>query len=125
MLGEDVQDQGGAVQDAHFIPEDLLQLTQVARAELFIEEDDFRQRLLRQHAHFLHFARTDIGLGVGMLEALVRLTHHIQPGGICQERQLIQRILDGKQRFLPFDLDADKEGSFARSYCRFRLFFCH
>ena len=60
MLGEDVQDQRCAVEDADILAEAFLQLAQVARGKLIVEDDHLGQGFFDQCFDLFNFSRPDI-----------------------------------------------------------------
>ena len=86
MLGEDVQDQRGAVDDLHL--DRLLQRGELGRAQLTIADDGVGAGGDDHVAQFLRLAGTDVGGGVGLVAALDESLEHLGAGRLGERGQL-------------------------------------
>ena len=87
VAGEDVQDQGGAVDHFDLLAQHALDLALLARGKLFIEDHDICAQLQHQRLQFTQLAGADEGGRVGMFEPLGQAALHCQAGGLCQQGQ--------------------------------------
>jgi len=95
VLGEDVQDQRGAIHDDDVVAvEGFLQLALVAGRKLVVEDEHVEVQRALPGLQLLHLAGADEGLGVGGVEGLRRLADHVQAGGLAQQGQLRERGLE-------------------------------
>jgi hypothetical protein len=119
VLGEDVQDQRGAIENNDVVAvEGFLQLALVARRKLVVEDDHIEVQRALPGLQLLHLAGADEGLGVGGVQRLRRLADHVQAGGLTEQGQLRERGFKRQMsrsacaavgRVLQFD--ADQEGA--------------
>jgi hypothetical protein len=114
VLGEDVENERGAVEDADIVAKRFLQFTLMAWRKLIIEEDDVGIHLGRNLFDFLDLTRPDECVGVGVFEALAGAADNLQTGGIGQALQLIQTIVERHQRAARLEFGPDQEGAFLR-----------
>ncbi len=91
MLGEDVQDQGRAVDDLDL--DDVLEVDQLARAQLTVADDGVRARFDDDVPQLLGLAGADVGGRVGLVTALDDAVEHQRSRGLGEGGQLGQRIL--------------------------------
>ena len=89
VLGEDVEDQRGAVD--HLDLELLLQLPQLAGRELAVADDGVGPGRLHRVAQLVDLAGTDVGGGVGLRAALDEGVEHLGPRRLGQPGQLVHR----------------------------------
>jgi len=87
-LGEDVQDQRGAVQD--LAVEGLFQVAALGGAQLVIEDDRIDVRFAAVRREFLGLAFADVGCGARGGHLLEAIPDHLAPGTGGQLRKLIQ-----------------------------------
>jgi hypothetical protein len=95
VLGEDIEDQRGAVEDLDPVAQRPLQLPLVTGGELVVEDDHVGGSLVRPLDQLLHLAQADEGGRVDALPPLHHLAQHIDPGRVGQLGQFGQRLLDG------------------------------
>ena len=95
-LGEDVEDEGGAVEDTavHL----LLEVAELRGRELVVEDHEVGVEGLPVFAHLLQFAAADVGAGVGAVEALDDLLQADAPGGVEEEGQFGEVLLGALHR---------------------------
>ena len=91
VLGEDVEDEPGAVDDLHL--DHLLQVTQLARAELSIADDGVGASGDDEIAELPGLAGTDIGRRVGTIATLDHAIEHKCARGLGQGSELAQAAL--------------------------------
>jgi len=91
VLGEDVQDERGAVDDLHLGA--LLQVSQLRRGELAVA--DHRVGAGGQHGRpqVIHLAAADVGRRIGSAAALDQPFEHLRAGRLGQGRQLCEGVL--------------------------------
>ena len=96
MLGEDVQDQAGAVEDLELArgkgvdAGQVLEVAALGRCELVIEDDGVGVQGGGQLDDLAGLALADVGGGLGRVPDLDDPLHHVRPGGVGQEGQLLQ-----------------------------------
>ena len=122
MLRKNIQDQGSAVGYLDLIAKFQLELAQMARAELAVEDHNVGQQLFDHGLDFFDFSRADKGFRVGALQHLGGLTDHVDPGRVCQQLKLCQRIIQAQQVGLSVNFDAYQKGPRARSARGLRMF---
>ena len=86
VLGEDVEDQGGPVDDLHL--HDLLQRRELGGGELAVADDGVGAGIEHHLAQFVGLAGADVGGGVGTVAALDEALEHLRAGGLGERRQL-------------------------------------
>ena len=114
MAGEDVQDQGGAVDHFDLLAQHALDLPLLARGKLFIEDHDIGAQLQHERLQFAQLAGADEGGRVGMFELLGQRTLHFQARGLCQQAQFGERVLHRKNPRLTGQADADQDSRLIR-----------
>ena len=77
VLGEDIQDEGGPVENADVLAKALFQFAQVARGEFVIKHDDLRQEFFDQGFDLVNFSRPNKGIRVGGIQLLSSHPNHI------------------------------------------------
>ena len=87
-LGEDVQNEGGAVQD--FEVEDPLEVAALGGGQLVVEDDGIDIRLVAERREFIGFAFADVGARAQLGQLLNTVGHHLRPGAGGQLGELIQ-----------------------------------
>mmetsp|Transcript_45027 Transcript_45027/g.86072 ORF Transcript_45027/g.86072 Transcript_45027/m.86072 type:complete len:235 (+) Transcript_45027:1203-1907(+) len=92
-LGEDVQDEVGAVADVDALPQQTLEVAALRWSELVVKDHRVHVVCGDEGGNLLHLARADEGARVGRLHSLGRAAHHPQPGRVRQLGQLSQRLL--------------------------------
>ena len=91
VAGEDVEDDGAAVEDAHL--RELLEVAHLGGGQVVVEEDHGRPAGLRQLAQLVGLSFADV---VGGVDAGARLQHligHGQGCGVGQPGELVEGIL--------------------------------
>src|SRR6516165_3507667 len=96
VLREDVQDEGGAVDDLHL--HHALQPSQLAGGELVVADDRVGAGRHHQGRQLGGLARTDVGRRVGPPAPLHQAIQHDRPGRLGEPGQLAQRVLRRGQR---------------------------
>ena len=109
MQGEDVQNEGRAVDDLHGLVHDLLQIGLLGRCQLVVEDDKVGLARPCQLGDFVGLARADEGARVGCVQALGRRGHHVGSGRIGQTFQLGKGRFQGPRQ--PRALDAHENGA--------------
>ena len=90
-LGEDVQDQRGAVHHLHV--EDILQVAHLDARQLLVQDAHVCLQGLALAAQFIRPAPTDEQRVVRLVPLLQVGGHHLRPGGVRQPRQFLQGLL--------------------------------
>ena len=88
---EDVEDELRAIDDLAFEP--LLQLAQLRRRQLVVEDDDVDVGFGRRAREQLDFAAAEKCRGVRLGTLLQHAQHHVCAGGVGQPGQLFERML--------------------------------
>ena len=91
VLGEDVQDQRGPVDDLD--PQPLLQVAQLAGGQLAVTDDGVRAGGLDDLDQLLDLAGADVGRAVRVAAALHQRVEHDRPGRLGEPGQLGHRRL--------------------------------
>jgi hypothetical protein len=107
VLGKDVEDQGRPVEDAQVSSQGLFEFALVTRVELVVEDDQVGQSLLRQGFEFLYLTGTIERVRVRGGELLGQFADNIQSGGIGQQGQFGQRVIQREQALLPENFHTD------------------
>ncbi len=105
VLGEDVEDQRGAVDDLH--PQLLLQVPQLAGRELTVADDGVGPGRHDDVGELAHLARADVGGGVRPHPALDDALQHLGTRGLGQPREFGQGLLGLLRRPLGPHADED------------------
>jgi hypothetical protein len=84
VLGEDIQDQGCAVEQLDVIPKDFLELALVTGRKLIIKEDDVGAPLLDLLDDLLDLARADERGAVGLNQLLYLVAYDDDAGRMGQ-----------------------------------------
>ena len=96
VLGEDVEDQRGAVDDLDL--DLVLEVAQLAGRELAVADDGVGAGGLHDLADRLDLAAADVGRRVGLLAALEDGLEHLGAGGLGEQRELGHRVLGVRDR---------------------------
>ncbi len=88
VLGEDVEDHGGAVERG--AAEELLQVALLGGAQLVVEHHGVAVERHRQVLELVGLALAQVGGGVGGHAPLDDPTHHVGAGGVHQQGQLVE-----------------------------------
>jgi hypothetical protein len=96
VLGEDVQDEGGAVDDLHL--DHALQAAQLPGGELVVADDRVGAGRRHQGRQLGRLARADVGRRIGPAAPLHQAVQHDRPGRLGQPGQLAQGVLRPGQR---------------------------
>jgi len=88
VLGEDVEDDDGAVQ--HLLPDVLLQGALLGRGQLVVEHHGVGAHRRHQFLQLRDLAPTDEGPGVGGVTTLDDPLDHLRAGGVEQRGELIE-----------------------------------
>ena len=86
MLGEDVEDQRGAVDDLDL--DGLLERVELSGGQLAVADDGVRPAGGDQVADLLGLALAHVGGGVGLVPPLAHRLEHLGPGRLGQSGQL-------------------------------------
>ena len=86
MLGEDVEDHGGAVDHRH--AERLLEVALLARLELVVGNHHVGVGLLDRLLQLRQLALAEVAVRIGLRAALVKVAGHRHAGGAQQLAQL-------------------------------------
>ena len=92
VLREDVEDQGGAVDDLDLDP--VLQVAQLRRFEFAVADDGVRPGHLDDLCDLLDLAAADVGGGVGMRAALHEGLEHLGACRLGEQFELGHRVVD-------------------------------
>jgi hypothetical protein len=91
VLGEDVEDHGGAVDRRS--TQELLQVALLGGAELVVEHDGVHVERLAQLPELRHLARPEVGGRIRGGTALLHPGHCVRAGGVHEERELVEVAL--------------------------------
>ena len=91
VLGEDVEDQRGAVDDLDL--DAVLEVPQLAGRELAVADHRVRAGRLDDLAQPVDLAAADVRRRVGLLAALVERVEHLGAGGLGEQGELGHRVL--------------------------------
>ena len=114
MAGENVQDQGRAIDHLDFLAHDPLNFALLPGRKLFIEDHDIGAQLQYQRLQFAQLAGADEGCRVGTLEPLGQFSLHFQARGLCQQGQFGKGVLHREDAGLAGDADADQDSHLLR-----------
>ena len=103
VLGEDVEDQPGAVDDLDL--DDVLELAQLTRAELTVADHGVGAVLDDHIAQLARLTGADVGRRVGLVAALHEPVDDDRARGLGQPRELLEAALGVVQRALGPDAD--------------------
>ena len=105
VLGEDVEDQRGPVDDLDLEP--VLEVPQLAGRELAVADHGVGAGGLHDLAHAVDLAAADVRRGVGLLPALVDRVEDLGAGRLGEQGELGHRVLGVLDRALGPDADED------------------
>ena len=105
--GEDVEDEGGAVDDLCFEP--IFQNPLLGRGELVVYDDGLVVKLALQGFDFFQFTLAEIGVA-GSRELLGYDTHDLCAGAFGKEGEFIKGVLEAPKAFDASDGGSEKEG---------------
>ncbi len=97
VRGEDVEDDGRAIDDRH--AERLLEVALLACAQLVVAGDHVRVALMRGLLGLGHLARAEVGVRVRLLAALDHLPHDFHAGRAQQLVQLLEILIVGERGY--------------------------
>jgi hypothetical protein len=107
-LHEDLQDQATSVHDLQV--ENFLQVLDLARRQIVIEDGQIRSQLACGATHLLRFTSTDERSGVRCLALLQSPSGDLDAGTASQLGQLVEMLLDQPVR-LPGKAEANQDGA--------------
>ena len=91
-LSEDVEDEGGAVDD--FELESSLERALLGRREFVIEDGDGGRDFVAQAGDLFQLAFADVGAGIGMAQALLDSGERHRAGGEGELGEFLERGVD-------------------------------
>src|SRR5690606_21823687 len=103
VLGEDVEDDGGSVDDLHL--DDVLQSAALARRELGIGDHRVGADRVDDLLQLFGLAAADIGRGIRVRAALKHAVEHHGSGRLGERCELLERVLRIVQRSRAVDAD--------------------
>ena len=109
VAGEDVEDEGGAVEDA--AAEFFFEVAELCGREFVVDNDDVGIEGLLVFAYFVEFAAADIGAGVGAVEFLDDFFDGDAAGGAEKEFEFVEVFLSAFDG-LPIGADREEDGLF-------------
>ena len=115
-LGEDVDDERGAVED--FDLEGVFEGALLRWTELVVEDDEGVVETLAFGLDLRQLALADVVPGMGVLQLLDGAADDAGAGGIGEEGELIEGGLAAEGRGLALDVDGDEVGPFDGLGCR-------
>jgi len=115
-FGEDVEDEGGAVEDLDL--EGVFDAALLRGAELVVEDDDGVVDAGALRLDLRQLALADVVRRMGVLQLLDGAADDAGAGGIGEEGQLIEGGLAAEGRVLALDLDGDEVGPLDGFCCR-------
>ena len=105
--GENVEDEGCAVDDLCFEP--IFENALLGRGKLVVYDDGLVVKLALQGLNFFQFALAQIGMA-GSRELLGDYTHDLCAGAFGEEGELVEGVLEAPKAFDASDGGPDKEG---------------
>ena len=105
VLGEDVEDQRGAVDDLDL--DLVLEVPELAGRELAVEDDRVGAGGAHDLGEALDLAAADVGRGIGAVPALVERVEHLGAGGLGEQGELGHRVLGVLHRSVGPHADED------------------
>ena len=109
VAGENIQDQGGAVDD--LFADFCFEVALLGGAEFVVEDYNISFELVLEVAYFLQLALADV-VGGGLFEALVDRCGNLRAGGVGELGEFVQGGLEAPGIAGALELDADEEGAF-------------
>ena len=103
VQGEDVEDQGGSVDNLDRLAQELFQVGLLAGGELVVEDHEVDVEALHQGGELVCLARPDEGARVGGLHALADRAHDLGASGVHQALELGEALLEGPVKVPPVD----------------------
>ena len=91
MLGENVENEGRAVDDLRV--DNVLQPTTLGGGQLLVNDDGVGLDAAHDVGQLAGLARPQVGCGVGLHAALDDTVKHARTGGLRERSQLTQRVL--------------------------------
>jgi len=119
VLGEDVEDDGGAVEHADI--ERRLQMALLRRGQFVVGDDGVGVERGDLIAHFHQLALAEVGRRHGFTQPLVEAADDIRASGSGELGEFVQRVLYRPGRVGPVLVDADEQGPFGGGGGRDRL----
>ena len=87
---EDVEDELRAIDD--LAPHRLLEVAQLRRAQLVVEDDDVGAELVARRGQRLHLAAAEKGRGIRLRPILQHAEDDRRAGGRCEAGELVERM---------------------------------
>jgi hypothetical protein len=112
VAGKDVQNERGAVDDLHLFAQCAFNLALLAWGEFVVEDDHVGPALQHRRLKFFQLARADQRGRIWRVQPLGHLADHFQTSRVRQERELVERIVQGEQAGLTAEFNAHKHGPF-------------
>jgi hypothetical protein len=100
VLGKDIEDQGGAIDDFYVFAKQIFQFALLPRQQFLIKDNDRRLQFVKQYLDFFELTRPDQGFRMRAVQALQDLPDNFQTGRIGQKRELGEAFLGRQQRLL-------------------------
>ncbi len=107
MLRKNIENQRRTIQYLNSFTKCLFKLALVPWRQLIVKNHHARAQLSQLLRYFFYFTRTNKRRGIGTSKALDHAPNDLHTGCVHQQQQLIQRILNGKQRSLFPDFHAN------------------
>jgi len=114
VLGEDVEDQRRAVDDARI--DQLFQVALLRRRQFIIDDHQVKIKFFAQRAQFLRSPLANIGYRIGMTQTLDQRPGNIRSSRARQRPQLADRVFRAPHAVLLVAFNRDQIGMFGRSY---------
>ena len=109
VAGEDVEDEGGAVDD--LFAELFFEVALLGWTEFVVEDNDVGLKLVLKVANFLQLSLADV-VGGGLFEALMDSCGDLRSGGVGKLGEFLEGGLEAPGAAGALYLDANEEGAF-------------
>ena len=90
MLGKDVENQAGPVEDGNLVAQLLFEFALMAGRQLVVKDHHVKTKRLLPCHEFLDFARANVARYVGRFQGLGHLAHNLEAGRVAQQGQFLQ-----------------------------------
>jgi hypothetical protein len=112
MLGKDVQNQAGAIQNLDIIPEGVLQIPQLPGGKLFVKHEHVPTEVMPEIDQLLNLSRSNKSRRLKSVHPLPGLPRDLETGSPRKLAQLDQRILNIPAISMSLQLGANQQRPF-------------
>jgi hypothetical protein len=116
MLGKNVQNQTGPIEELDILTERFFEIPQLAGREFVIKDDHIAVQILAQIDQLFDLTRADQSGSMKALQSLPCLSRHLKTGCACQLGQFAQRILNVPAAPLVLQLCAYEQSTLSRRF---------